>query len=179
MLKKIALALIAAVGGFAAVVAMQPSHYQVERTASIAAPAAAVFPQINDLHKWDGWSPWAKLDPNAKVSFEGPEQGHGAVLKWAGNAEVGEGQMTVTHSHPSQHVGIKVDMVKPFKGSSKSDFDLKPDGNATAVTWRMSGKHGFFGKAMCLVMNGNKMLGQEIEKGLNNLKAAAEGAAKP
>jgi len=29
--------------------------------------------QVNDFHQWDAWSPWAKLDPDAKITFEGPD----------------------------------------------------------------------------------------------------------
>ncbi len=63
MLKKILIGLAVLVALFVVVVALQPSEFQVERTATIAAPPADVFAQVNDLHKWDAWSPWAKLDP--------------------------------------------------------------------------------------------------------------------
>jgi hypothetical protein len=39
----------------------------------------------------------------------------------------------------------------------------------------MGGHHDFIGKAMCLIFNGRKMMGGEMEKGLANLKAVAEG----
>ena len=54
MLKKIAVVaalLFVLLLGFAGVVAMQPADYQVSRSATIAAPPAAVFAQVNDLHK--------------------------------------------------------------------------------------------------------------------------------
>ena len=35
-----------------AVVAVQPSEFRVTRTATIAAPAPAVFAQVNDFHNW-------------------------------------------------------------------------------------------------------------------------------
>ena len=73
MLKKILIALAAIIVIFLIVVAMQPADFTVERTATMAAPQADVFAQVNDLHKWDAWSPWAKLDPDAKMTFEGPE----------------------------------------------------------------------------------------------------------
>ena len=38
----------------------------MESDATIVAPLEAVFAQVNDLHHWEGWSPWAKLDPNAQ-----------------------------------------------------------------------------------------------------------------
>src|SRR5262245_34876170 len=153
MLRKILFALVVAVGAFAVVVHLQPADFHVERTATVAAPASDVFAQVNDLHKWDAWSPWAKLDPNAKVGFEGAPEGKGAVFTWSGNDEVGEGRMTVADSRPNELVSLKVDFVKPFAGSSASNFTFKPDGDETAVTWTMSGEHdSFIAKAMCLVM---------------------------
>ena len=176
MLKKILIALVVLVVAFTGFVALQPSEFRVERSAMIAAPAADVFPHVNDLRKWDAWSPWAKLDPNAKVGFEGAPAGKGAVFTWSGNDSVGEGRMTVTESRPSELITIDVALVKPMVGSSTSEFAFKPDGDGTAVTWTMSGHHDFVGKAMCLIMNGRKMMGGEMEKGLAQLKAVAEGA---
>jgi hypothetical protein len=37
----------------------------IVRAATISAPAAVVFSQVNDFHKWEAWSPWAKMDPAA------------------------------------------------------------------------------------------------------------------
>lgn len=84
MLKKILIALVVVLAAFLVIVAIQPSEFRVERTTTIAAPADAVFGQVNDLHKWEAWSPWAKLDPAAKVTFEGPDAGQGR--RWAGPA---------------------------------------------------------------------------------------------
>ena len=100
MLKKIVIALIVIIAAFLVIVAIQPSEFRVERTTTIAAPADAVFAQVNDLHKWDAWSPWAKLDPAMKQSYEGAPAGVGAVYTWAGNAHVGEGRMMLTESPP-------------------------------------------------------------------------------
>jgi Polyketide cyclase / dehydrase and lipid transport len=174
MLKKILIALALLILGFAVVVALQPSDFSVERSATVAAPQADVFAQVNDLHKWDAWSPWAKLDPEAKIGFEGPESGQGAAMTWSGNDKVGEGKMTVVESKPNDAVKLKVDFVKPFEGTSNSEFGFKPDGDQTAVTWTMSGHHNFLEKAFCLVMNGKKMIGDDMEKGLARLKSVAE-----
>jgi uncharacterized protein YndB with AHSA1/START domain len=178
MLRKIliGLAAVAAIlGVFAIVVALQPSAFRIARTATIAAPAQDVFAQINDFRAWDAWSPWAKLDPAAKATFEGPPAGKGAIFRWSGNDKVGEGQMTLTESRPADLVRIKVDFVKPFEGSNTTEFTLKPEGNQTAVTWSMFGENNFIGKAMCLFVSMEKMLGPEMEKGLAQMKAVAEG----
>lgn len=70
MIKKILLGLVIVVVVlvvvFLCIVALQPAHYRVERSATINAPATVVFAQVNDFHKWEAWSPWAKLDPAMK-----------------------------------------------------------------------------------------------------------------
>src|SRR4051812_47061770 len=106
---KISLIVIAAILViFCGIVAMQPSEFRVTRTADIAAPPETVFAQVNDFHNWDAWSPWAKLDPAAKNAFEGPASGTGSGFAWAGNDKVGEGHMTITDSHPSDLIRIKL-----------------------------------------------------------------------
>ena len=102
MLKKILIGLAVIVFVFVVIVALQPSEFRVARSATIVAPPPAVFAQVNDFHKWEAWSPWAKLDPAAKNSFEGPAAGTGAIFKWSGNHEVGEGTMTIIESRPSE-----------------------------------------------------------------------------
>jgi carbon monoxide dehydrogenase subunit G len=174
MLKKILIGLAVIVLGFVVVVALQPSEFQMDRSTTIAAPQADVFAQVNDFHKWDAWSPWAKLDPNAKVGFEGPPEGEGTVMTWSGNTEVGEGKMTLTESRPNELVKARVDMVKPFEGSSTSEFTFKPEGDQTAVTWSVAAHHNFMQKALCLVMGGKTMMSDLMDKGLAQLKSVAE-----
>jgi len=178
MLKKILLGLLAVIAVFAAYVALLPSDFRITRSATIAAPPAAVFEHVNDFHKWEAWSPWAKLDPNAKATFEGPEAGPGAVFKWSGNNEVGEGTMTVTESRPPQLVRINLEFVKPMAGTSTAEFTFQPQGEQTNVTWSMFGQNNFISRAICMFMNQDKMVGGYFEKGLANLKATAESAAR-
>lgn len=179
MLKWILGLLVVLIAAFAGYVALQPDELLIQRQATIAAPADQVFAQVNDLHKWDAWSPWAKIDPNAKVGFEGAAAGKDAVFTWSGNDEIGEGRMTIVESRPAELVDINVAMTKPFENTSSSKFEFKPEGNQTVVTWSMAGKQNFLMKAMCIVFNGKKMLGGEMEKGLANLKSIAEQSAAP
>jgi len=178
MLKKILIAIAAIVVVFVAVVAMQPSEFRIVRSATISAPAPAVFAQVNDFHNWEAWSPWAKLDPAAKTTFEGPSAGTGAIFRWAGNDKIGEGSMTITESRPSDLIRIKLEFLKPFAAINTTEFTFKPEGNQTAVTWSMAGKNNFIAKAVCLFMNMDKAVGGQFEKGLVNMKWVVEAAPK-
>src|SRR5688572_18237492 len=98
ILTYILIAVAVVVVGFVIVVAMQPADFRIERSATVAAPPHAVFEQVNDLHRWTAWSPWEKLDPAMKRTYEGAPAGAGASYSWSGNKQVGEGRMTITDS---------------------------------------------------------------------------------
>jgi len=178
ILKKGAIALLLAIGIFMVVVALQPGEYKVERRLVMNAPAAAVFAQVNDFHLWDAWSPWAKLDPAMKATFEGPPSGKGSVYAWTGNSNVGEGKMTITESSPPDRIVLELVFIKPMAGSSTTEFSFKPEGAGTSVTWTMTGKNDFVGKAVCMFMNMDKMVGGQFEKGLESMKSLVEAPAK-
>ena len=174
MLKRLLIGLVLLVLTAVVVVWLQPDDYRLTRSTVIAAPAARVFSHVNDLRQWDDWSPWAKLDPNAKVTFEGPGAGPGATFRWDGNDKVGAGMMTITESKPNERVATRTDFVKPFAGTSNADFVFSQVGDRTNVIWTMAGTHTFIGKAICMVYSMEQMLGPEFEKGLAQLKQVAE-----
>lgn len=175
--KKVVLGLIVAGAIFCAVIASRPNDFKVSRSATMAATPAAVFEQLNDFHKWDSWSPWAKMDPNAKTTFDGPTSGVGAKFGWSGNSDVGEGSMTIVESKPSEQVRIRLDFTRPMAGTSDVELKLEPQGEQTKVTWSMAGKNNFIAKAVSLFMDCEKMVGDQYDKGLASLKAIVE--AKP
>ncbi|MEO5987777.1 MAG: SRPBCC family protein [Candidatus Eisenbacteria bacterium] len=174
---RIALLLIAV---FLMVIVTRPAQYHVERTNTIAAPAALIQTHIEDFHLWKSWSPWEHLDPAMKTEFSGAPSGLGASYYWSGNDKAGEGRMTVIESVPASKVGIKLEFLKPFKSTNACAFTLAPQGDATTVVWTMDGNHDFMGKAMSLFMNMDKMIGPDFEKGLASLKLVTEAqAAEP
>jgi uncharacterized protein YndB with AHSA1/START domain len=175
VLMKILVAGVAVVVVGVIVVATRPAEFRITRTATMAAPAAAVFEQVNDFRKWEEWSPWAKLDPAARKTLEGPPTGTGAVYRWAGNHEVGEGVMTITESRPHELVRVRLQFLKPFAATSTAEFTFKPEGDRTAVTWTMTGTNSFMAKAIHLVMNMERMIGGNFEKGLASMKSLVEG----
>jgi len=172
------LVLVAIVAVLAVVVAVQPSEFKVTRSATMAAPPAEIFAQVNDFHKWDAWSPWLKLDPAAKTTYEGPPAGKGAVFTWSGNSQVGKGSMTVTESRPNDLIRIRLHFVEPMEGTSDAELTFKPEGDKTVVTWSMTGQNNFVAKAISMVMNMDKMIGGQFDKGLASMKAVAEAAPK-
>ncbi|MGC4015892.1 MAG: SRPBCC family protein [Luteolibacter sp.] len=174
MFKKILIVLAVVLLALIIVIATRPADFTITRSAVLNAPPATVFEQVNDYHKWLAWSPWAKMDPAMKQTFDGPASGTGASYAWEGNSQVGSGRMTITDSQPAKLVAMRLEFLKPFTATNQAEFTFVPDGTGTKVTWTMTGKNNFMSKACGLVMDMDKLIGADFEKGLSNLKEIAE-----
>lgn len=179
MIKKLLLGLVAVIAIILVVASFQSDDMSVTRSATIHSPPDAVFKVVNDFRQWDAWSPWSKLDPQMKKTLEGPPEGVGAVYKWSGNNEVGEGSTKLIESKPNEMIGMKLEFVRPFAGSADVKFTFDPEGEATKVTWNMQSKKPFIGKVMGLFMDCEKMCGDQFSEGLDNLAKVVTAAPKP
>ena len=175
MTKFILSAIAIAVLGFVAAVMMRPDDWVVTRTATFNAAPEKVFVQINNLQNWNAWSPWAKLDPNAVVKFEGPAAGVGASMAWdSKNDQVGIGKMTVTESAPNEKIVMNLEFKTPMESTSTAEFGFKNEGQQTTVSWTMRAKPNFISKAMGLIFNCDKIVGDMFESGFANIKGVVE-----
>src|SRR3954451_4901742 len=106
-LKRLLIGVVLLIAAFLVVVWFQPDDYRLTRSTVIAAPAARVFAQVNDLKKWHDLSPWAKLDPNDRVTFAGPQSASGAMITWDGHDKIGAGTLTIMESRPTVRVATR------------------------------------------------------------------------
>ena len=168
----LALAFIAII--FIVVIVGRPDEFTVSRSVKISAPPEKVFPHVNDLHQFQEWSPWAKLDPAAKNCFSGSYAGAGAAMAWDGNKKVGAGKMTITDSKPDEIIRFKLEFLRPFQATNVAEFNFKSEAGQTVVTWTMTGKSNFVFKIFSLFVKCDDMVGKDFEKGLAALKTVAE-----
>ena len=169
----IAVVVVIVIGGILIHAATKPDSFRVQRTVSIKAPPGKIYPMINDLKAWAAWSPYEKKDPAMKRTFGAVTAGKGATYSWEGDKNVGQGNMEILESTP-QKVVIKLDFLKPFEAHNVAEFTLVPKGDTTDVTWAIYGPSPYMSKVMTTFMNMDKMIGSDFDKGLADLKAAAE-----
>jgi uncharacterized protein YndB with AHSA1/START domain len=174
MFKIIAIVLALLVVAVLVYASRQPDSFRIERSITIAAPAEKIFPLVNDLHQWEAWSPWEKIDPALKRSYSGPQSGKGAGYAWTGNKDVGQGSMEIIESTPSSKVVLSLHFLKPFEARNTVEFVLLPQANGTQVTQAMYGPSPLMSKIMGLVFSMDKIVGSKYEEGLASIKALAE-----
>jgi uncharacterized protein YndB with AHSA1/START domain len=174
MLKKLALAVLAIIVIILGMAAMKPDTFTVKRVVSIKAPPEKIAPLLTDFHQWASWSPWEHLDPAMKRTFSGAPAGKGAIYEWEGNKDVGKGRMEILDASTPAKTVIKLDFLQPFESHNTTVFTLVPQGDMTEVSWDMSGPMPFISKIMSVFASMDAMIGKDFEKGLANMKAAAE-----
>ncbi len=163
--------------GFVVAVSMQRPATHIERSITMAATPADVFPYVNNFDRWMAWNPWQGLDPDQKVTFSDVREGKGAWYAWDGNDQVGRGKMTITESVPNERVVEDLQFFTPFEAQAVVTMTLAAEGDKTRLTWAYDHEDGFMDKATGLFLDMDAMLGADFQRGLDLLKPLAEKAA--
>jgi hypothetical protein len=171
VIKKIILGLLAIV----ALCFFLPGITRIERSADIAAPAQAVFEQINELKNWKNWSSWQQVDPNVVMQYSDPSSaGVGAFYTWASEKrDLGKGKLTILDAKPLENVHCRIDF-ESMSGSI-SDFKLiAKDSLNTQVKWTFESEHGLNPLSRWVGIFMDKMVGPDYEKSLMQMKLFCE-----
>lgn len=175
MLVKIIGAVVLVLALFLGYVAMKPDGFSVTREVIISTTPTTIFPNLDVLSRLNVWNPWLKGDPKATITYAGPDSGIGATTSWEGQ-DSGAGTSTITESLKDQVVRVKTEFLKPFPGHVEAEYVLKAEGQMTKVTWTIFGKNSFVPKLMGTFFSVDRMMGDYMIKGLNDLKAIAEAS---
>ncbi len=177
MIKKILAGLGLILATFMLIAALKPSEYLIKRDVMINAKPDAIFPFLISMKNADKWMPWKEQDPKVQNTYSGPEEGIGSISSWNSPGQMGTGKAEVIGVIPNQSVKTKITYTKPMEMNQDSEFVLTPMGDATKMTWAVTGNQPFFARLMCtlMFMNMDKYVGRMFEKGLNKLKMTVEG----
>ena len=148
--------------------------FSLSRSTRVQADVATVHALIDDFREWPKWSPWEGVDPDLRRDYSGPDHGVGSTYHWSGNKKAGEGEMQIKESTPTSVV-VDLEFLKPFKATNVTTFSLVPAGDATEVTWTMTGTRGALMSLLGKLFF-DKAIGRDFEKGLAALKQSAEQA---
>ena len=153
------------------------STYTVERTRTIRATPDQIRPLVSNFRNWRLWSPWEEVDKDLHRAYSGAHAGIGAHYAWSGNRKAGAGSMEIT-AMDEERVVIDLEFLKPFKASNVTTFRLEPaDDDRTRVTWQMQGARPLLVRLLGPLMNMDKLVGGDFEKGLDRLDEAARRSA--
>jgi hypothetical protein len=181
--KKLVLGILVAIAvamiGIAGVASTRPDTFHVERSLTVNAAPATIFPLLNDMRQFGQWSPWEKLDPTMKRTLTCPTPGVGCTYEWSGNDKAGAGSMKITESVADTRVKVDLHFLKPMESTAVTTWAIARADTGSKITWSMDGKNEFVGKVFSLFADMDKLVGGDFENGLANLKKVAEALPPP
>jgi hypothetical protein len=147
--------------------------YTVGRDVIINKPKATVFDFLKFLKNQNKFSVWASMDPDMKTTFTGTDGTVGFVSAWdsEGNKNVGKGEQEILAIVEGERIDYEIRFIRPFKSTSWAYITTTTvNDNQTRVHWEFSAKMKYPSNLMLVFMNMEKMIGNDLEKGLQNLK---------
>jgi hypothetical protein len=150
--------------------------YSVEREVVILKPKQAVFDYLKLLKNQDNFSKWANIDKEMIKEYRGTDGTVGFVSAWdSQNKNVGKGEQTIKKIAEGDFIDYDLHFIKPFESRSDARISTKSVAeNQTRVVWSFSGNMKYPMNLMLLFMNMEKMIGDDLQTGLNSLKKIIE-----
>ena len=153
-----------------------PKDYTIDRSITIDKPVAEVFGYVKYLKNQDEFSKWANMDPAMTKSYTGTDGQPGYISAWESkDDDVGKGEQEILKITEGSRIDYELRFIEPFESTSLAY--LETDGvsiNQTKVTWSFSGHMKYPMNLMLLFMDFEKMIGEDLDTGLANLKERME-----
>jgi hypothetical protein len=181
-LKIVGIAVLALIVVAVVTISFMSPKAHMDRSIVVNGSPASVLEEFSNFQKFNVWSPWSKMDPQAKYTFEGPESGVGAKMSWEG-PKSGIGSQETVEYEPGKRVRnlMKFDMME---GAMFSEIFVEAVPEGTKVTWTydqdVSGTgpmNAAIGKFFGASMDG--MMGPQYEEGLEAMKKIVESKPQP
>ena len=176
MIKKIFFGLLGIIALLLIVALFMPKEYAVEREVTINKPVDSVFKYVKYLKNQNEFSVWANIDPNMKSTFTGTDGAVGAISAWESNVkEVGIGEQEITKINEGKRLDFELRFKEPMNDTAMGFMSTEMvSENQTKVKWGINGIIPYPINLMLPFMKMDQMIGNDLQKGLENLKAKME-----
>ena len=155
--------------------------YAVEREVSINKPLAEVFDYVKYLKNQDNFAVWSNMDPDMKKEFRGVDGTAGFVSAWESqNPDVGKGEQEIIKITDGERIDYELRFLEPFESTDQAYMiTTAVNDSTTQVKWGFYGEMSYPMNLMLLTMDMEKVLGNDLQKGLNLLKKILETSDDP
>jgi uncharacterized protein YndB with AHSA1/START domain len=153
-----------------------PQDYSVVREITIDQPKAEVFQYIKSLKNQDSFSSWALKDPDMTKTYKGVDGEVGFVSAWnSDDPNVGIGEQEIIAINEGKRIDYALRFKAPFEASDKAYMEVEEiNQNQTKVIWGFEGRMDYPMNTMLVMMDMEKMIGDDYNAGLQQLKTILE-----
>lgn len=151
-----------------------PGSWLAESSIEIAADPAVVFVFLEDLSRWEEWTPWGDIESDVTD----PPFGVGAARVWD-DEQLGSGSVTVIESRPPDLLRYRVEM----GGRERiiGEIEVVAVAEGSLVRWREAGDFGWNPLMGYIARGMGESQGKQLAASLTRLKqvsAAVDSISK-
>lgn len=174
IMKKILLGIVILIVLVLLIAAFTKKSYTIKREVVIMKPAIEVYDYVRFNKNQVDYNSWYKMDPATKIELRGTDGEVGSI--WAWDSELtGKGEQQIKALSAGSKIDYEITFIKPFAGKAESTVLFeKKDSLQTRMVNTFSSSTPYPMNIMLLFMDMDKMIGTEIQNGLNNIKANME-----
>ena len=175
-IKKILVVLILLVSIVLIAAFFMPKDYAVEREITINKPVDSVFNYVRSLKNQNEFSVWANIDPKMKSTYTGTDGQVGSISAWESKVkDVGVGEQEITQITEGKRIEFALRFKEPMNDTAVGFMSTEAVSvNQTKVKWGINGVFPYPMNIMMPMMKMDQMIGNDLQKGLENLKAKME-----
>ncbi|MCM4156493.1 SRPBCC family protein [Gramella sp. AN32] len=167
--------IIAVITFFAFLHAWAKKEYDISRTVVINKPREEVYNFVRQLKNQPYWNPWFERDHHAIMKYKGQDGKVDSSFYWKGNSKVGEGIQRIIKAKQGRILETRLLFIKPVKVNVLTYFGIKDiEPEKTKMVWGAKGNLAFPLTILSIIYSPEKLLGENFEKGLRNLKTILE-----
>lgn len=176
IIKRILIILILIVAVVLIAANFMPKNYAIEREVTINKPVDTVFNYVKHLKNQNEFSVWANIDPKMKSTYTGTDGTVGSKSAWESDVkEVGVGEQEITNITEGKRIDFALRFKKPMDDTAVGFISTEAiAGNQTKVKWGINGVIPYPMNIMLPMMKMDQMIGNDLQKGLDNLKVKLE-----
>lgn len=177
-LRILAVAIFGVIALYFAIGAMLPTGWSVESSVRLAAPPAAVLPQLVDFGQWQQWSSVsATVRPNTAIEVEGEPGTAGHRLVWRSGANEAMLRLLAVKSDTVEYEFLaRVGAEAPLQQRGLGTLRLTADGDGSVLTWRDQSTADSFAERWFAWFGAQQEAARQFQQtSLTNLRLMLEG----
>ena len=147
---------------------------KIEKSVKVKNSPGVVYEYLKFTRNQDNFSVWNMADPNMKKSYEGIDGTVGFIYRWDSAVKnVGAGEQEITAMENGKSIDYAIRFSRPMKNTGKTKFQITGSADGyTSVDWIFDSPSKFPMSLFSPIFK--RMLGKDLEKGLQNLKVILE-----
>jgi hypothetical protein len=147
---------------------------KIEKSVKVKNSPGVVYEYLKLTRNQDNFSVWNMADPNMKKSYEGTDGTVGFIYRWDSAVKnVGAGEQEITALENGKSIDYAIRFSRPMKNTGKTKFQITGSADGyTSVDWIFDSPSKFPMSLFSPIFK--RMLGKDLEKGLQNLKVILE-----